>query len=139
MKLAPILDLDKENARLVRLDDWHEHDGYISAPVSTSWAELQRQLANDDAFVNICSDDTYVRLAFYSSDFEFYLRVHVAREGETAPGHARLNNDPGDAALLDVTCSSDQTEKVKSVMFECGINCIQESIAWQFFDRTYSG
>lgn len=37
------------HAPLFRLEDWHEHDGYVKEATPTTWQELQAALASMEA------------------------------------------------------------------------------------------
>lgn len=68
---------------LCRVEDWHEHDGYIVSATPWTWADLEQALTSDQSLRESTSDDTYVRSAFFPSSRAWYFRYLVT-------------NDPGD-------------------------------------------
>jgi hypothetical protein len=62
------------SARLFALEDWHEHDGYISPSKPTSLAELREQVGSPESYVRSHSDDSAVYRAIYPESLDFVLR-----------------------------------------------------------------
>jgi len=61
-------------ASLRTLDDWHEHDGYVTSTEPASWDDVEAAIANKASFIEWTSDDDFVRRAWRDSDGTFYLR-----------------------------------------------------------------
>lgn len=139
LSMAHILRVDEQREGLYRLDDWHEHDGCLTEPLSLSWPQMVTELSSDQAIESICSDDSYVRLGYFRSQCDFYMRIHVARNGEIVAGHARYAGGSHAEALLDITCSHDMANAVAAIMETSGIAPICRSNAAEFFVLTYRG
>ena len=59
---------------LFTLDDWHEHDGFLSAARPASWQDLSDALTSDKALLTLSHGDSEVRRAFFPATHDFYLR-----------------------------------------------------------------
>lgn len=84
-------------AALFALDDWHEHDGFVSRAEPTSWHNLSYALASDEALLTLSTGETYVRRAFFPDTYDFYLRVYVPADYDNGYPERRGN--------FDVTCA----------------------------------
>ncbi|WP_367872543.1 hypothetical protein [Luteolibacter sp. Populi] len=73
------------SARLFALDDWHEHDGIITAPKATRIEELREQVGSAEAYVKNHSDDTFVYRAIYPDSMDFVLRYCLGDDAAAAP------------------------------------------------------
>ena len=65
------------NTALLRLDDWHEHDGYVTSAKPITWQELAATTATPEALYEQRPRDGHVRSAVYESTGCFLLRIWV--------------------------------------------------------------
>ena len=63
--------------QLFALDDWHEHDGFISCAKLTTLEELRQQVATPESYVLSHSDDVAVYRAIYPDSRDFLLRYSL--------------------------------------------------------------
>lgn len=73
---AVVAQLNREcpDAELRSLDDWHEHDGYLTKDAPCNWHALETLATSDETITASCSDDSYVLKLVYPKSLEFCLR-----------------------------------------------------------------
>ena len=122
-----------QNARLYRLKDWHEHDGFGVDAMPSSWEELRSLLVSDDALMKASTGDFAVRTAFFPVGYDFYLRIYVDDDAL----HAKRSDQQfyGD---FDVTCQEPLVTQIKEMLERLGAS-VQTESAKSFFDRRYGG
>ena len=99
LALVPRLQQHCPDAALFMLDDWHEHDGFISEAEPTSWQHLSDALVSDNALLALSTGESYVRRAFFPASYDFYLRVYIPADYDN--GYPERRGD------FDVTCVAD--------------------------------
>src|SRR5438128_8993748 len=62
---------------VLKVNDWHEHDGFITIPEPASWGELQAILESEQALRASSTRDTYVSTGYFPPDRRFYLRIYI--------------------------------------------------------------
>lgn len=117
--------------RLLRFDDWHEHDGYVTEALPTDWAALDQILMNDESLHHSRHGDAYVRWAFYPDDLTFLLRYDVLDPDE----EPELSEPMGDCDL----CADAKTIGEIRAKAERFANCLEEVSAKEYFDEIYAG
>jgi hypothetical protein len=68
------------NGALLRNDDWHDHDGYVSEASVFSWEELRTYLASEEALKDANRGDFAVRLGVFPQGREWYLRILITTD-----------------------------------------------------------
>ena len=134
------------SAKLFGLDDWHEHDGYISPSRSSSYAEIESAFSTEKALYDARHGNYRVFRAFYSEtgDFLFRFCVNDEDDDEQYPGIWGSFDVSGSVALLEsirarLTPYPNSEKKrlpVGMVPQETKI-VIEDAAAW--FDRTWAG
>jgi hypothetical protein len=139
--LIPLVRLLSEHhpkARLFRLLDWHEHDGFIKESVPASWQELRSLLGSEDTLRRASAGDTHVRTAFFPEGREFLLRLYVPDISDN-PFHAHDDPHLAHYGVFDVTSHETLALEARNAAREAGNAIIQTMPAKTFFDRNYSG
>ena len=67
-------------AKLLILDDWHEHDGFGQTAARVEWAALRAMFADDRRLANTSTGDFNVYRAVYPVSAEWLLRWYVGDE-----------------------------------------------------------
>jgi hypothetical protein len=70
----------RPNSTLLRNDDWHDHDGYVSEAAAFSWAALRAYLASEEALQGANRGDFAVRLGVFPQERDWYLRILVTTD-----------------------------------------------------------
>lgn len=86
-----ILEAQFPQAALLVLDDWHEHDGFISSSKESTWPEIRTRLINDEAFLYFKTDDFQVAKAVYPKGMQFYLRIYIDEESSSSEGVGEID------------------------------------------------
>ena len=116
---------------LLKFDDWHEHDGYITQAISTTWAELEDILRTDQRLHSSRHGDSYVCWAYYPADFSFLLRYDIVDRDEDP----ELIEPVGDFDLsADATTVAEALSKLGEYH-----DCIEVVETKAYFDRVYAG
>ncbi len=125
--LADLLEVGAE-AGLSRLDDWHEHDGYITTAKPTSWRDVRAALSEDDRLLAFASDDTFVRVGLFPGDRSWYLRFCITRDPDDfgADGH-----DPG--GVLDLSGPPQLLASAERAL--AGLTDLKSATASDFFRK----
>ncbi len=119
-----------ETASLLRLADWHEHDGYVTSAHSITWQELEVIASSAAALYEQRPGDDFVRLGFYETTGAFFLRVWVLDEDDdrdSYPGKWGNLDLSASEALLQIVAASVPSEKLLL------------SPAKKYFDERFSG
>ena len=131
LAVTPLLQERWPDAGLFTLDDWHDHDGYVTVGKPASWAKLTAALASDDLFLTLSRGDYLVRMAFFPPTYVFYLRIYVPDASD--------NDYPERRGNFDVTCAPE----LAAELAECATNASDLAMTIQgarsFFDLRYSG
>lgn len=112
-------------------DDWHEHDGFLSAARPASWQDLSDALASDKALLTLSHGDFKVRRAFFPATYDLYLRVYVPAEYD--------NDYPERRGAFDLTCGAELAAELAGRAASASGLPIAECDAKAFFDRCYDG
>ncbi len=119
------------DAALLSLDDWHEHDGFITVAKPISWVYLLSTLASDETLLALSHGDWAVRMSFFPKTYDFYLRVYVPADYDSDYPERR-----GD---FDITCASElAAELADNAALASGLSFANRG-AKNFFDPRYSG
>lgn len=62
---------------LFSLDDWHEHDGFVTSAESTTIKALSAELSTPESYVSFHSDECAVYRAVYPETLDFVLRYSL--------------------------------------------------------------
>lgn len=73
--VAAQLKRENPDAELRSLNDWHEHDGYLTKDEPYSWRALETLATSDETITASCSDDSYVLKLVYPTSLAFCLRL----------------------------------------------------------------
>lgn len=68
---------------ILRFDDWHEHDGFLTNPIVIDWTQQTECWSNLDSWFKSSPDDDYVRTAIYSPTFDWLLRCGLNKSNES--------------------------------------------------------
>jgi hypothetical protein len=118
-----------ENASLLSLADWHEHDGYITSAHPITWQELEAIASSVATLYERRPGDDFVRLGFYEASGTFFLRVWVLDEDDDRdnyPGKWGNFDLSASEALLQVVASSVPSE---SFLFSPALKYFNERFA----------
>jgi hypothetical protein len=131
------LDQHHTNKPLYKLKDWHEHDGYLARPESSSWQELQSMLSDDKSILAASTGDTYVSTAFFPSDRSFYLRIYVP---DMCDLQFDLSKDCQELmGSLDLACSQASAEAILQATRRVARVDLSMEPAKPYFDRRCAG
>ncbi len=115
-----------------KLDDWHEHDGYITTSSDATWNELDLACISEEALYASRPGDTYVRRAYTDRSYKFLLRYSVMDKDEDPQQY------PGIWGDFDLTGDSKLVEKVHAILASfCGKLVVKN--AKEYFDKNYAG
>ncbi len=132
--IVDILRQRMKHRRLLRIDDWHEHDGYVTKALPTDWAALDQVLMNEQSLHHSRHGDSYVRWAFYPDDLTFLLRYDVLDPDE----EPELSEPMGDCDLCADANTIGEICGKADRLGNC-LNCLEEVSAKEYFDKIYAG
>ena len=121
-----------EGKKLLRLEDWHNQDGYITHPTPAEWGDLKSTVSSDGALYNLRGRDFDVYLAYFPESFEFILRFRVNDIFEDP----RLS---GISGILDITSSEEILAKIEGCLPEEARDKFKRETSKKYFDRNYGG
>lgn len=120
------------SASLVEVEDWHEHDGYVTSPRPCSWEALEESLRSDSALYEARHDDIYVRRAFYPEDDLFLLRFDLLDEDDD-------EHYPGIWGDFDLCAEGPLLAELRArLQAQLSVDLVIEP-AKAYFDRGYAG
>jgi hypothetical protein len=99
-------------AKLLLLEDWHEHDGFRHDGARIEWAALRTMLADDRRLLNTQHGDFNVYRAVYPVSAEWLLRWYIGGE---EPAECELTFSASDDASREV---ADLVRQTAAVMVE---------------------
>jgi hypothetical protein len=101
--ISMVLKQRYSNLGLFILDDWHEHDGYLTSANECSWKLIDEILSSKKSLYNSRPGDTFVRKAIFPENLEFLFRYYVMDEDEDSeyPGIWGDFDICGPSVLLD--------------------------------------
>ena len=117
---------------ILKFDDWHEHDGFVSPSKESSFGELTSLLSSDESLYQARQGDTYVRRAFYPRNKAFLLRFYTPDEYE-------IPKFPEFAGDFDLTSSSEIIHLVHRKLVNAEINNLELLGAQEFSNTRYAG
>lgn len=118
-------------ADLLKVDDWHEHDGFVNDGTQTSWDNIFSLLASDADTVRLSRGDWEVRFAVFPTTYDFYFRIYVPADYD--------NDYPERRGEFDVTSSPEMAaELAQAATSASGIPTFTEE-AKVYFDSHYGG
>ncbi len=113
------------------LDDWHEHDGYVSTCSVVDWTELERLVSTETSMTASRQGDAYVRRAFYPNDATWLFRFYLLDQDED-------ERYPGNWGTLDLSGPDQLCERAMNVITAGGTD-VAIGRAKQYFDHAYAG
>ena len=119
------------DAVLCTLDDWHEHDGFVSRAKLTSWQGFCSALASEEALLTLSTGESHVRRAFFPQTYDFYLRAYVPADYDSDYPERR-----GD---FDLTCARRLAAELADLAASASDLPVARHGAKDFFDRRYGG
>jgi hypothetical protein len=128
----------RPQARLFRLSDWHEHDGFVTTARPSSWEEMQALLASEERLYASSEGDTYVRTAFFPDERDFYLRLYVEEDYDN-PLHAQNASDFIRCGTWDITCEEPLAAQLSEVLQREAAGVVNKQSAKEYFDSGYIG
>ena len=131
LAVAPALQEHWPDAVLFKLDDWHEHDGYVNVEQPSSWQELWQRIGNNETTMSFTHGDWEVRLAFFPDDYGFYLRVYIPAASD--------QDYPERRGSFDLTCAPKLASALAARAAAASGLPMAETEAKTYFDRCYSG
>jgi hypothetical protein len=114
-------------------EDWHEHDGYVTAAAPTTWEDLAAAVASDEAFARWSPGDDLVRRAWLAEDGSFYLRWFMYDESNDL-----TSADPAVGGDVDLTGQSGLIEAGRDALAELGVDA-EVAPASAFFRDRWAG
>ncbi len=123
---------------LFRLDDWHEHDGYINHANPATWQELDALLTSEQTLKAASTGETYVRRGYFPAERDYYLRLYIP---DTYDNPFHSDDDPNlvDYGLFDVTCQEPLAHQIAEAVGVIEAIELEVIAAQAFFDRSYGG
>lgn len=115
---------------LLTLDDWHEHDGFVTDGKPASWQSLLACLASESSMLALSQGDWDVRRAYFPDTYEFFLRIYIPAEYD--------NDYPECRGDFDVTCAADLAAELAEIIIASDLPIARHN-AKSFFDRRYGG
>jgi hypothetical protein len=122
--------LRQESRDLSIIADWHEHDGFLTNPIRTTWSEFATRLSSPESLYQSRDSDDYVRIGLFPDSFEWLLRYNIE--------DAEQDCD----AWCDFDFSCTAKSPFSSLISELNANWpgyTDVSQARQFFDNSYGG
>ena len=117
---------------ILKFDDWHEHDGFVSQSEESSFSELADLLTSDATLYQARHGDEYVRRAYYARNGAFLLRFSIPDENEDP----KLTEIAGD---FDLTSSSAIIDLVQRKLLNAETYNLELLGAQEFFNARYAG
>lgn len=123
---------------LLRLADWHEHDGFVSETEPASWQELEALLVSEETLKTASLGDTYVRRSFFPSGRDWYLRIYVPDVYDN-PFHSHDDPNLVHCGIFDVSCQASLVGQIAKDLESTHIANVVTTPAKEFFDSSYGG
>lgn len=117
---------ERDLERLYWLDDWHAHDGFLTAERPCTWADINEWTSSTDAVRKSSPGDFDVYRLIYPADLRFCLRYRLDSNDDSDADF----NVCADVLMLDEIAPSLRRMHVESVVREP---------AKPYFDRKYAG
>ena len=111
-------------AKLLFLEDWHEHDGFRHHGARVEWAALRTMLSDDRRLLNTRPGDFNVYRAVYPVAAEWLLRWYI---GDEEPVECQLT----------FSASEDATREVADLVRQAGPVTVEASA--EYFRKHYAG
>jgi hypothetical protein len=111
-------------AKLLFLEDWHEHDGFRHDGARIEWAALRTMLSDDRRLLNTQHGDFNVYCAAYPVSAEWLLRWYIGDE------------EPEECAFT-FSASDDATREVAELVRLTGPVTVEASA--EYFRKLYAG
>jgi hypothetical protein len=93
--------------KILKLADWHEHDGYVTSPEATTWSEVEAWVASTASLYEARNTDAYVRVGIYPESLDWYFRLYVMDKDEDAELY------PGIWGNFDLSAQEQLFDKIK--------------------------
>jgi hypothetical protein len=116
------------DTKLLKLADWHEHDGYVTSPKATAWSEVETWFASNDSLYEARSGDTFVRVGIYPESVDWYFRFYVMDKDED-------ELYPGIWGDFDLSVREQLFDKIKWPI----TTKLKRSNSVEFFKQNYAG
>ena len=117
---------------LIKCDDWHEHDGFISTSSQTDWRETGALFESEMTLYNSRHRDTFVRKAIYTQSGDFLLRYYILDENEDF-------EYPGIWGDFDITASPHVIREICMRIEDLKKENMSIADAKSYFDKHYVG
>jgi hypothetical protein len=128
----------RPDAALFRLDDWHEHDGFVKEAEPATWQELDTLLTSEQTLKAASTGETHVRRGYFPAERDYYLRLYVPGAYDN-PFHAHDDPDLVDYGSFDVTCPEPLMRQIVIAVESAGRIDLEVIATQAFFDRGYGG
>lgn len=137
-RVVQILYERSPNARLFRMLDWHEHDGYVKEAVPTTWQELQLLASSDETLLKASEWDRFVRTVFFPERRDFLLRFYVP-DSHDNPFHDAYDPQLVHYGIFDLTSEKSLALQIREAMLDMGAIGVETMAAKAYFDKNYGG
>ena len=111
---------------LNKIQDWHEHDGYINSSSPSTWEELRSFVNSPEDLAKAYIDETHVSLGFFPESYSFYFRIHILE-----PDYPILVVTEGN---FDLSCKSEILVSLQNELTKKDF-CLSCEPAKAYFDR----
>ena len=119
------------DTKLFILDDWHEHDGYVTTESECNWGMIDDTLNSENSLYQSRSGDTFVRKAIFPENMDFLFRYYILEENEDS-------EYPGIWGDFDICASSTLLNEIKTE-FNSEISLLLYEVpAKTYFDGAYA-
>ena len=130
--LSMVLEKHFSDSKLFILDDWHEHDGYLTTANQCSWKMIEEILSSEENLYNSRSGDTFVRKAILAENMDFLFRYYIMDKDEDS-------EYPGIWGDCDICAPALVLTEIKAKL-NSEINLLlYEGPAKAYFDSAYAG
>jgi hypothetical protein len=102
------------------IEDWHDHDGFITPARRVSWAQAQSWIETPTKLLASCSDDWAVYTLLFPDDYSFCLRYWL---------------DEDDECRFDLCAARGDLEPLANSLREAAVAAHFEPSAKAYFDR----
>jgi hypothetical protein len=126
--IVQVLGKESGSEELRKIEDWHDHDGFIKSDELYSWAELRSAVTSVDSLRVSCSDDWMVHTLVYPVSLGFCLRYWI-----------EIESDSQHSCCIDLSASAGTLDRAIETLRSHGVtNFGTESSASYFVRRDAS-
>ena len=103
-----------------RFHDWHEHDGFIGSAKEVSWDQLIAVAENELTLFKSRDDDFGVRIAIFSSTFDWLLRYNIDSNDESEYSTAVCDFDLSASPISDsASILNELRDRFPGLLMDC--------------------